>query len=131
MSSHFRVEWHQAMSLCSAFGMELVSIDSRNEFDHFENLCRTNEHLFGNFFHIGGLVKVAKSTTEWYWTNSGQKINFDLTFAPGEPNNAGGNQMCMCLTKHLPHFLFDDIQCLGANPERFVCQKLIQVQHGC
>lgn len=100
-----------------------MSLDTQVEAENFYNLCAPQRHLFDKYTHIGGLVTVARSKTDWFWVNSGNKVEINLTFPWLEPNNWGGNQMCLSLDKQPGSFMYNDIDCYGHFQEKFICQS--------
>lgn len=106
--------------------MEFLSLENSQEQAVFLNLCHGKRELFDRWTHIGGITRVAKSKTDWYWVNSGNKAYFELQFHRGEPNNGGGNQMCLALDKQPNTFMYNDINCSGKFEEKFVCQEHIE-----
>lgn len=103
--------------------MELMSFETEQEQNHVLYLCNQNRNLFDQYTHIDGISMVAASNAHWYWTNTGNKVNFALNFPAGEPNNHLGVQMCLALDKQPGQFMYNDINCHGKHEERFVCQK--------
>lgn len=99
-----------------------MSLDSLQETNHLLKICDQNIHLFDIWTHIGGLTTVGASKTDWYWVESGKKANFQFNFAPDQPDNAGGNEMCLSLGKQPGNFFFNDISCYGVHQYKFICQ---------
>lgn len=124
------------MNICHSYGMEFLSLDSGQEAEKFLQLCASNINLFDEWTNIGGLTKVAKSTTEWFWVATGEKLNFNLNFMPGEPNDGGGtgvNEMCLSFKfSDAGKALFNDIKCYqyGIHSYKFVCQTKVY-EHKC
>lgn len=123
------------MNICHSYGMEFLSLDSGQEAEKFLKLCESNKNLFDKWTHIGGITKVALSTTEWFWVETGKKVNFQLSFMPGEPNDGGGtgvNEMCLSFTFNDDgKLLFNDIKCYeyGIHSYKFVCQTKVDEQN--
>lgn len=101
----------------------MLTLDTQPEADNFYNLANSNLHLFDVFVHIGAMSKTFRTTSDWYWNNSGKKVDIALQFHPGEPNNAGGQERCLSLDKRKGHILYNDIACFGAWKQNFICQK--------
>lgn len=120
--------WDQALAICSSYGMELMSIETKEEEDNFNTICNPQLHLFGQYNHIGGLTTVGGTKDDWYWIHSGEKIQFPLAWPPGEPNFAN-SQKCLALHKTTGRFMYNDIDCYGRHQEKFVCQaKVSKIQ---
>lgn len=75
-------------------------------------------------FHVDGITSAGNSHTEWYWTNSGEKIPYYLPWATGEPNFKDQNEFCLSIGKGSKnHRLgFNDIGCWNSL-NHFICQK--------
>lgn len=101
--------------------MELLTLDTLDEFQKFKTLCGANKQLFDRYFHIGGLTTIAKSKTEWYWVNSGNKVNYEMSWLSKEPNNYNNREMCLTFAKDPTGF--NDIACYNASELNFVCQS--------
>jgi hypothetical protein len=123
LSSHYKVHWNQAKTLCNSYGLEFVSVDSLDESDHLRELCKENIGLFDSWTHIGGLTTVKRSKTEWYWVESGKKLNFVLEFLPGQPDCSSNIEMCLSLGKSGGKFLYNDFPCYGYHAYKFICQS--------
>lgn len=46
--------------------------------------------------YIGGV----KKPDNWYWASSDVPINYNLSWIPGEPNNWGGNEDCLSISRY-------------------------------
>lgn len=123
LSTHFKATWDIAMTICSSYGMEFLSLDSQVEADNFFKLCSSQRQLFEKLTHIGALATTTRSITDWYWVNSGNKIEINLVFPWIAPTNWFGRQMCLALDKQLTGFMYNDINCYGLYPQKFICQS--------
>lgn len=106
--------------------MEFVSLETLKEADYLLVLCDINIQLFDKWTHIGGISTVPFSKVDWYWINSGNKVNYSLKFATGEPNNGNGGSSEMCLSINKgpgsANFAFNDITCYNMHQYAFICQ---------
>lgn len=121
-----KTEWVNALAVCKSFGMDIISFESKTESEKMLDICSRNADLFEVHTYAGGLAANAFSLDEWYWMNSGKRLNFKLRFAPGEPNNHLGSEFCLSIVRWegTTTFYFNDIDCSNdARP--FLCQKLI------
>lgn len=105
--------------------MEFVSLETLREANHFSQLCEPNAQLIERWTFVGGIATVAKSKTSWYWVNSGNRIDYDLKFAPGQPDNANNNEMCLSIGfvsgNASLNLIFNDLPC-STVVTRFICQ---------
>ncbi|XP_013416380.1 perlucin-like [Lingula anatina] len=107
--------FYQAKAHCESMGARLVAVDDEEEHTFIRQYIMADE---------------ARSATSWFtaateasegtWLLSGWgDIPAPFTaWAPGEPNNNGGNQDCVQYYKATK--LFDDIQC--SNSINFICE---------
>lgn len=76
---------------------------------------------------VDGLTLTLKSTTDWYWTDNGEKIPFEIPFITGEPNNYQNlNKNCLALEDTFLPYRFFDFPCIkSTNILEFppLCQK--------
>ncbi|KAL7036620.1 hypothetical protein ACKWTF_008877 [Chironomus riparius] len=130
---HFRTNWGIAKSLCSSFGLELATMETRAEADSFLDIVefhQTIRSLGLVWILIDGITSVPRSTTEWFWTKSGNKISFMLPWNPGQPDFYNNRELCLTVGKGNPshRFGFNDWPCWDtATP--FICQKIDFVMH--
>ena len=122
VSTHFRGFWDQAMIICRSFGMEFVSIDSPEEATSLLSLCHQYDHLFDPWTHIGGITKVPRTVTEYFWIETGKKANFHMNFGPGQPDFAANNEFCLSLGRDQGNYYFNDMPCYGMHSHKFICQ---------
>ena len=117
--------WSGAKSFCKSFNMDLVTLETLTEARAFLTLA-DREPFFQRYgeanFQIDGMTTTLKSTTQWYWTDSGNKFSFPIPWYPGQPDNQGNVEFCLTLIPDTSNkFLFHDINC--QNPYLFVCQR--------
>lgn len=81
-------EWLVAYDFCKGNGMNLVTLRNKDDAESFITFCKQRLSDFprgtnGSIqAYIGGLL-VDK---EWQWSQSGEKISFNLTWASHEPS---------------------------------------------
>jgi hypothetical protein len=122
--THYRGTWTEAKAICDSFDKGFISLDSLDEAHHFLILFEHFNNLFDTYTHIGAAATVAKSLTDWYWVEGGEKLNFTLKFYPGTPDNYGGNELCMSLINTNGVYTFNDLKCYENYIYRFVCQTV-------
>jgi len=125
---HFRTSWGNAKGICSSFGLELATMETRAEADSFLEIVEYHQTIksFGIvWILIDGITSVPRSTTEWYWTKTGNKISFTLPWGPGQPDFDRNRELCLSVGKgNLNHkFGFNDLPCWDTVTP-FICQKI-------
>lgn len=97
----FKVDWMSAWAFCKDNDMILATLVDPDEQANFLKLCNKNMDQFANFYyeaHIGGFrPNKTNSLTDWYWFESGQKINFKIDWSDGEPNDDQQTEYCMSI----------------------------------
>lgn len=115
--------WFEANVICQSFGMEFLSLDTKDEHDKFVKLINGKLDIFdglGKYTYVGGMALNPGSTSGWRWVSSGKSINYPLKFHPGQPDNTGGIEFCLNLTFHMSELLFNDAPC--SREYQFICQ---------
>ena len=108
--------------------MKFVSIDSQAEADYFIPRFVQNLALIEVSAHVGAIATIARSSTEWYWVETSQKVSFPIPWLPGQPDNYGNNEMCMTITKaSVSSIFFNDIPCSEIILRNFICQTVSYV----
>jgi hypothetical protein len=59
--------------------MELASFDSFEEVNALRTLKARHSSVFADFTCVGGMANTAKSTHDWFWMNSGEKVPFTIS----------------------------------------------------
>ena len=68
----------------------------------------------------------SKSQKDWYWTNSGKKVNYEMSWAPKKLDFKYNSEWCLSLGP-ANVYKFNDIRCQDQNLS-FICQ---QTQNWC
>ena len=119
---HLKTFWLHARGICQSYGMEFASLETKAEADHFLGLCDKNIALFtDDYTHIGAITMVGK--TDWYWVNSGKKVDYPIKWMVGQPDFYAANEFCLTVRKTPGDFSFNDLNCYGAFESKFICQK--------
>lgn len=78
--------------MCKAFGMILAAPQNQDEYDRLKYLAG----IHPNAADIYAAIAVTRSElNKNLWLSSGKEINFNLTWADGEPNNVYDNEHCV------------------------------------
>ncbi|XP_070491061.1 macrophage mannose receptor 1-like [Chironomus tepperi] len=127
MSKHFKSNFPEAKAICKAFDLELATFETLQEMQNFFGTLLKPDHFssFSIYAHIDGMTTQSASTTDWYWTNSGAKMFYSLSWAPGEPNNGVDKEGCLTVVKLTDKFALNDYPC-ASNPTQFICQETKQ-----
>ena len=120
--------WGESKSICKAFGLELVTLETLKEANYFLEIAENSETkklAIPFWIFIDGMTLTPKSTTDWYWTESGEKISFSIRWASDQPDNWRGNEKCFSIGKRYPNdkFGFNDHACSNVNLP-FICQRI-------
>ena len=126
MSREIKLVWANAFMFCRSFGMELVSLPTKDLADKFTQLCFENAPYFDKYTYIGGTY-IGAGLNNFYWLSTGKPVSYELIFSPGEPSNYGGRQKCLAVQKQNGPFKFDDIEGFGTLEEKFVCESIPQI----
>ena len=108
-----------AQQNCEENGMESLTINSKDEENHFLAMIQQNDNVPKSLYHVGGLLE----DDEWKW-NSDSSITYPrMKWANGEPNNHLGNEKCLSINKGTlwAETGFNDINC--EIHKGFFCQK--------
>lgn len=86
-------------------------------------LCKRHQSILHNdSVFIDGIALSKMSKTDWYWTNSGKKINYEMEWGRNQPNFQNQNQWCLSLDPE-SGYKFNDLQC-QEEVRPFICQKV-------
>lgn len=106
----FQSFWTDVRSICIAYGMDFVSLETAHEADSFLEICKNNAAFSPQYVHVGALTMVLKSPNEWFWVNSGNRITYQIKWTK--------NNNC----------LFHDVECASPKHniyQNFVCQRYV------
>lgn len=101
--------------------MELLILETEEEENFMVNLLEKNSNFLDTFTHIGGTIL---GSNNWYWASTGQPINYQIRWAPREPNNPT-TEFCLSFLKKADNtFGINDIRCNAIDqPLGFICEK--------
>ena len=102
---------------CQFVGGYLAEISDQAEFDFVENFLNSVTYD-GIYVNVGAHDRGHEAT--WNYIHSGGKVSF-FNWIPDEPNNSGGLENCIVLTKYKGAVAMNDLRCEHEN-ERFLCE---------
>lgn len=115
--------------LCKTYNLQFASIKTLNEAYAVMNMINRNPDLGVRdnlWVYIDGIGLTLRSPIDWYWTESGDKIDFAMPWLTGQPDTAGGAEWFLSIGKYTKdtQIGFNDIP--GTNfVNAFLCQKFI------
>lgn len=102
---------------CKSFGMELATLDTKEEELHILNRLYNQNNR--GWIWIGGVD--FNSLNEYYWTKTGELIRKDITWKPSDPNDR--NHHCLALMPHDNFYRLIDEHCTSTRYP--LCMKVI------
>lgn len=119
--------WMQAKAICQKYNLELASFKTLSEANAIITVVDRNPDLGPRdnlWIFINGIAMSARSPTDWYWVDSGEKIDFVMPWLPTQPDTNGGIEWYLSIGKHKKEQRtgFNDIP--GSNfVNTFLCQR--------
>lgn len=100
--------------------MELATITSLDEQSKFLDLFNKSNITFTQTW-IGGTDEGSEGN--WYWPQTGHKVDFQINWNEGEPNNYGNKpENCLALMDITGIYKFNDFNC--GTKASFVCEYI-------
>jgi len=120
--------WSGAKSFCTSFNLQLTTLETLEEARAFLKMVDSHPYfkIYNDAnFYMDGMTSILRSTTEWYWTNTGNKISFPIPWLPGQPDNATPDERCFGFRRSNANqkFGFSDFNCKTFTPH-FTCQRI-------
>lgn len=114
--------WSGARTLCKAFGMDLMALETLEELNNFKKIYAANFDIFPQFVNIGGIVSARTNYSSWTWVTTGRPISYKLTYIQGQPDNWEGREHCLNFWKTTKDQLtFNDYPC-SVFEDPFLCE---------
>lgn len=117
---YFRATWVNTRSICRAYGFDIASFETSQEFHTVVNLCKKHSKFLDYYTYIGAVSLTTRSITSWYWANSGKRMSFEIS--QHNLDFAGGDEWCLALGP-ANNFLLNDVNCNGYE-SKFLYQKI-------
>ncbi|KAL7036611.1 hypothetical protein ACKWTF_008868 [Chironomus riparius] len=124
-----KTPWIESRAVCNSYDFELTIFETLAEAEAVLTMAENNSFLKtlnSVFISVDAMTLTLKSTTDWYWTKTGQKISYALPWMPGEPNNINTiNELCLSFGRSTltSRFGFNDSPCSEIDFS-FLCQKI-------
>jgi hypothetical protein len=123
---YYRSTHSNAQSICHSYGMNLLMIETLEEFYAVRASCKANANLFGDYWtYVDGMTPVSKSPTEWYFTRTGNKVPYTMKWAVNGNSSflddRAGVERCLTLgPKNV--YEFNDEECTN-HEFPFLCER--------
>lgn len=124
-------DWAQSKLLCKGFDLELATFETLNEAFQFLSMIASFNASASlptpKYFYTDGFTLTIGSVDDWYWTKNGNKVSFDIPWAPYEPNSNHGLEYCLSVGKASlsQGWGFNDVHCQHENKTfPFICQRM-------
>ncbi|XP_017770305.1 PREDICTED: C-type lectin 37Da-like [Nicrophorus vespilloides] len=119
IETFYKATFYKAFMSCSKLGMNLVSIESDDEFDKLHEFIKTNtKYEHGMAFWTSA---AAMEPLQFHWMLSGYPVGLASKWLPGEPNNKQGNEYCMHLWVHNKKLVMNDESC--TTQAFYICEQ--------
>lgn len=79
--------------------------------------------LFNDYAYFGGTVDNSK---DWYWVSTGNSVEYNMSWFPGQPDNYNSIEYCLSLKYHsdLRSAKLNDVPCSSQMYQfTFICEK--------
>lgn len=117
--------WGEARAICKSYGLELMTLETLQEANLFLTMADNHSYfrtVNGICSSIDATTLTSKSPTDWYWSQTGKKVSFQIPWFPGEPGGAPEFCLGICRASSTIKFGYHDIPC-DTWVYRFVCQR--------
>lgn len=126
---YFKAHWYQVKRICESFELEAVSLDTAVESDSLLRLLEPHKDKASHNFYIGGMTLNKGTDDEWYWINSGSKINYELNWERSQPDGwekpGWDKEQCLAVSSNDDGGVlgYNDVFCNAYRADKFVCQS--------
>lgn len=102
--------------------MNLLAINSVEEFDHLNDIFYINRTSFGEHSYIGGTNLMSQT---WYWVDDGSKMDLEPKhWHTGAPNGQDESEYCADFIQTDNKFIINDVPCRSTEHIwKFLCEK--------
>lgn len=122
----YKAQWFQGKHICNTYGLGYMFLDSQNEADSFWSAFVQKSALFDQSTFLGAVTSIPKSPFDWYWVEHKKKVNIVINWAANQPDNWGGAEACLVISKKPGSYEIFDAPCYGeANYYKFLCQSYV------
>ena len=99
--------------------MDFAMIENSGEYDLV--VKKLFDLKVTDWVNVDGITDIvgAANKVDWYFASTGEKINFEMIWASGQPDG-GSNEKCLNLISPDPYHKFNNIPC--NNQYAFICQ---------
>lgn len=120
--SNLQLNWVESLLVCRSFGMNLLSIKSREEFKHLNEVSLRNKYLFKDHAYMGG---TNLKNQPWYWVHDNSKMTTEHEhWHTGEPNGQHEEEFCSDYIDKYDEFVINDAPCRSqTHIWNFICEK--------
>ncbi|XP_017770304.1 PREDICTED: C-type lectin 37Da-like [Nicrophorus vespilloides] len=119
IETFYKANYYKAFMSCRKLGMNLVSIDSEDEFDKLHSFIKfSTKNENGMAFWTSA---AAIEPLQFHWMLTGYPLRLASKWLPGEPNNKDGNEYCLEVRIQNKDLIMNDENC--NNQVYYICER--------
>jgi hypothetical protein len=80
--------------------MDYLSLETADEMSSVIVMATKKPALYDDHNFIGAMTLNLKSTSQWYWVNSGKKTKFSLPWGTNQPDGIGRVLLIVIQVRH-------------------------------
>lgn len=129
----FDAYWHEVTEICQSYGMDAVSLETKKEAEALLSFLALYKWEAKSNFYIGGMTLKHGDKNNFFWTNSGNRIEFELDWGKSQPDGwekpEWGKESCLSIRrddKNGGRLGFNDVFCNAYRADNFVCELIKQ-----